>query len=300
MPINAGTAPVVGLKNVVYALLTKDDATGVVYGPVKPLVGAMTAKITPKVSSTPISSDDAVSEMVYFTGTTSIEFQQKNIPLEAQAEMLGHLIVAGVMIRNSADIAPEIAMGYMSKKNNGAYEYDWYFKGKLEDPAKDHESLGEKVTPKYKTLKGEFYNRIFDGNASKQSDTDSVNYVASIGANWFTSVEQTADVIAPTITTTVPATGATTVSRTSTFVWTFSESLLPSLVTPDNFYLVSTVDGSIVAANVVYNDTNKTVTLTPTAQLAATTKYLAIADSAVTDLAGNRLVQVNETFTTVA
>jgi phi13 family phage major tail protein len=298
--INAGTAPVVGLKNVVYALLTKDDATGVVYGPVKPLVGAMTAKIAPKVSSTPISSDDAVSEMVYFTGTTSIEFQQKNIPLEAQAEMLGHQIVAGVMIRNSADIAPEIAMGYMSKKNNGAYEYDWYFKGKFEDPAKDHESLGEKVTPKYKTLKGEFYNRIFDGNASKQSDTDSVDYVSSIGANWFTSVEQTADVIAPTIISTVPVTDAAAVSRASTFVWTFSESLLPSVVTPNNFYLVSTVDGSMVPANVVYNDTTKTVTLTPITQLAASTKYLAIADSAVTDLAGNHLVQVNETFTTVA
>jgi len=298
--INSGTAPVVGLKNVVYALLTKDDATGIIYSLVKPLVGAMTAKISPKTVSVPISSDDVVSEMIYFTGTTDMEFQQKNVPLEAQADLLGHQIVGGIMIRNSADIAPEVAMGYMSKKSNGAYEYDWYLKGKFEEPDKEHESLGEKVTPKYKTMKASFYNRIFDGNASKQCDTDSVNYIASIGANWFLAVEQTADIVPPTITGTVPATNATAVSRASTFGWTFSESILPSLVTNKNFYLVNTTDGTIVAATVAYNDTSKTVTLTPTAQLAATTKYIAIADSDVTDLTGNSLIQVNEMFTTGA
>lgn len=289
----------IGLSNVVFAICTKDDITGVTYGTITPLADAMNAKLSFKTDSQPIYSDDQASEIINTASTAELEFQQKSISLDNLAALLGHTQSGGIMKRAMTDVSPYVAIGFKTMKSNRtSFEYHWLLKGKFVEPDREFETLADKASPKYLKIKGTFLPRIFDGVTSRMADTDSANYVSSIAANWFAAVEQPADTTSPVISGTTPAANATSVSRTSAFVWTFSKSLLPSTVTTDNFYLVSTADGTKVDGTVAYNDTAKTATFTPTVQLAATTKYLAVADADVSDLSGNRLVQVNSLFTT--
>lgn len=294
------SSPTIGLKNLVYALMTTvDDGSALPsYGTIISVPGIQTAKVTPKVSADAVPGDDVIGDVIYYNAYNDIEMALKYIPLEVQADWLGHSIANGTIVKKNTDIPPFVALGYKTRKANGKYVYKWHKKVQFQEPDADSETLSDKANPKYPTIKGMALPRIFDSVSETVADEDATTYTPSVGANWFTAVDQPLDTTPPTVSSVVPTNGATAVARTTTVVWTFSENLLPSTVGTSNFYLLSSADGSIVAATVVYNDTAKTVTLTPSAQLAATTKYIAVVDSDVTDRAGNHFVPSNTTFTT--
>jgi phi13 family phage major tail protein len=288
----------VGLKNLYYAVLTKDDATGVSYlAPVK-IAGAINAKISPKSNTEVLYADDGPDETATALGEIDVEFEAKDISLTDQAALLGHSIVGGVMLKKATDVAPYVALGFMSKKSNGQYRYIWLTKGMFALPDQEYATGEDK--PKFQTpkLKGTFVKRAYDDLWQRIADEDHPDYVASIGANWFNSVEGTADTTPPTVTV-VPANNATNVAVGSAVNWTFSEAILASLVTDSNFFLVKDSDGSAVTGTLSINTARTVVTFTPGANLTATTAYRAICTKDVCDLAGNRLAANSVTkFTT--
>ena len=89
--------------------------------------------------------------------------------------------------------------------------------------------------------------------------------------------------------------GASGVAVGSAVAATFSESLQAGTVQMS----LTPVGGSAVAATVVYNDANRTATLTPSAALATSTQY-SVAVTGAKDAAGNTMAPVNWSFTTVA
>ena len=91
----------------------------------------------------------------------------------------------------------------------------------------------------------------------------------------------------PAVTGETPASGATQVQTNSVITATFSTAMLLSTITGSNFVLKSS-SGTTVAANVSYNSTTFTATLTPFALLSNSTTYTATV-SGVTDLLGNLL-----------
>jgi hypothetical protein len=196
----------------------------------------------------------------------------------------------------NTDEAPYIALGFKSRKSNGKYQYEWFLKVQFTNPDLDRETLADKATPKYPTIKGLCLPRVYDGKSERRADA--VTYVSTKGATWFNSVEGTTDTMAPTISSQTPANATTGVSKTGAVTLTFSKALLPSTLTLQNIYLINTTDGSVPAATLQYNSTTFTVTLTPTSSLAATTKYIIVVDSDVTDLSNNHFVPANTTFTT--
>lgn len=288
----------VGLKNLYYAVLTKDDATGVSYlAPVK-IAGAINAKISPKSNTEVLYADDGPDETATALGEIDVEFEAKDISLADQAALLGHSIVGGVMLKKATDVAPYVALGFMSKKSNGQYRYIWLTKGMFALPDQEYATGEDK--PKFQTpkLKGTFVKRAYDDLWQRIADEDHPDYVASIGANWFNSVEGTADTTPPTVTV-VPANNATNVAVGSAVNWTFSEAILASLVTDSNFFVVKDSDGSAVAGTLSINTARTVVTFTPGANLTAATAYRAICTKDVCDLAGNRLAANSVTkFTT--
>jgi len=288
----------VGLKNLYYAVLTKDDATGVSYlAPVK-IAGAINAKISPKSNTEVLYADDGPDETATALGEIDVEFEAKDISLADQAALLGHSIVGGVMLKKATDAAPYVALGFMSKKSNGQYRYIWLTKGMFALPDQEYATGEDK--PKFQTpkLKGTFVKRAYDDLWQRIADEDHPDYVASIGANWFNSVVGTADTTPPTVTV-VPANNATNVAVGSAVNWTFSEAILASLVTDSNFFVVKDSDGSAVAGTLSINTARTVVTFTPGANLSAATAYRAICTKDVCDLAGNRLAANSVTkFTT--
>ncbi len=114
-----------------------------------------------------------------------------------------------------------------------------------------------------------------------------------------------ADTTAPTVASTVPASGATGVSASANISATFTESMEPATISSTNFSLVKQGGATTpIAASVGYNDASKTATLDPSASLEAGATYTATVKGGTggaADLSGNPLaVDKVWNFTTAA
>src|ERR1700688_5016337 len=99
----------------------------------------------------------------------------------------------------------------------------------------------------------------------------------------------TADLTAPTITSTVPASAAINVPTNQTITATFSKPMDPSTITASGTFTVALagVGGAAVAGTVSY--TGNIATFQPTANLGASTQFTATITVAAKDLSGNAL-----------
>lgn len=111
-----------------------------------------------------------------------------------------------------------------------------------------------------------------------------------------------ADVTAPTVSGTTPADNATAIAKASglNIDFTMSKAINQATAIKSNVTLVDTSTGEAVTAfNVSYISDGNKIRLTTTAALSATTEYLAILGTGITDLAGNHLAAPNVlSFTT--
>ncbi|EJW14155.1 phage major tail protein [Paenibacillus alvei DSM 29] len=79
----------VGLKNMHYAKLIKDDETGVEYSTPKRLAPAITANITPTVNSATLFADDGPLLTANALGEITVEIGITDLPFDIQADLLG-------------------------------------------------------------------------------------------------------------------------------------------------------------------------------------------------------------------
>ena len=114
-----------------------------------------------------------------------------------------------------------------------------------------------------------------------------------------------ADMNPPTVTSTLPANGATGVSQGTPVSATFSEALDATTLTTATFELRDP-GNTVVYSTVIYNAATETAILTPAATLSPSTTYTATlkggsTDPRIKDLSGNALVDdVTWSFTTAA
>ena len=140
--------------------------------------------------------------------------------------------------------------------------------------------------------------RIYEVTFIGLVDTDRTagDFIATIG-----DVSVSANITAPTVVSVVPADAATAVSKSTTVVWTMSDNLNSDTVNTTTVAMYNDATGVAVAGTVVYNDTAKTITFTPSAALAGTTKYSAILTPGIKAKNGVALETIKVTdFTTAA
>ena len=178
----------IGLDKLYYALLTKDDSTGVTYGTPKRIEGAIEIKTEPQTNSNTLYADNMAFAVETAQGEVKVSVNIEDLPLEVHAELLGHTISNGVMISSGDDKAPDVALLFESKKRGGGIRYVKLLKGKFQEPAenpKTQTDSPEYVTP---TLEGTFVNRQFDKIWKKTAD--STNPAFTGAAKWYQSVEE--------------------------------------------------------------------------------------------------------------
>ena len=293
----AGT--IIGLKNLYYAILTTDTASALTYETPVRIVGAIEAKINPNASMDTLFADDGPMDTISTLGKIEVEIKQSDLPMNVLAALLGHAITSGVLIKKSSDVPPWVAIGFQSLKSNGYYKYIWLTKGKFSVPEQSFETKGESINFQPPSIKGNFVKREFDQEWMRETEEDYVDYTASIGTNWFASVDGTGtvDTVAPTVTV-VPADEAGSIAINASVVWTFNEAIKSSCVTAGNFFLLA--GGAPIAGALSIDTTKKIVTFDPTANLANSVEHTAIVTTGVQDLAGNALAAESiTTFTTV-
>jgi hypothetical protein len=108
-----------------------------------------------------------------------------------------------------------------------------------------------------------------------------------------TVVPPPVDTTQPTVTTLVPASGATNVGRSANIVVTFSEAMTASTINTNTLQLRNSA-GTLIAAVVTYNSATRQATLNPNPTLAAQTNHTVTVkggstDPRVKDLAGNAM-----------
>jgi phi13 family phage major tail protein len=184
-----GKGVAIGLRNMVYALLTTDPDTGVAtYAAPKPIKGAISAKINPNSSSETLFADDGPYETATTIGGISLEVNVADLTLEEQAELFGHTITAeGILIRKSSDVPPWLATGFKSLKSNGKYRYTWLAKGKFGLPEQNNETKGDKVSFQTPTTTGSFVKRECDDEWERHIDEDSTGFTQAMADSWFTN-----------------------------------------------------------------------------------------------------------------
>lgn len=180
----------IGLRDIHIALLTKDDNSGTTYDVPSKLERAISAKLSPKSNSENIYSDDTVEDVITAFEGIDVEIEINQLSLESRAKLQGSKVVKGVLIESKDDIAPTLALGFKSKKNNGKYRYVWLLKGKFELASDEYDTEGEKPQPKSAKLKGTFFARDFDGNYRFIADEDAIGIDSTIITSWFTVVPE--------------------------------------------------------------------------------------------------------------
>ena len=179
----------IGLENLTVAKVSKDDATGTTYAKPLKLERSIKAKISPKTSSEKLYSDDSVEDILNNFDSCDVEIELNQLTIASRALLQGSKVVDGMLIENKDDIAPDIALGFRSKKSNGKYRYVWLLKGKFEHTEDEYETIGEKATPKTNSLKGSFYSRN-DGNWRIMEDEDSEGSKPERLKVWFDEVPE--------------------------------------------------------------------------------------------------------------
>lgn len=183
MPDNTSTKPMstIGLKNVVIAPLTKDDATETTYGTVESLVGAIEASITPQNTDPEVQyADDGEYDTVYPDPELEFRLQMADIPLDKRKLLFDNKIDQnGVLIKNASDKPTYFAVGFKSEKADHTYRYVWLYKVRATP-----------MTENYATKEGDTITRqtgeiVF--TAIKRTSDGQYQAVADEGANGFTT-----------------------------------------------------------------------------------------------------------------
>lgn len=183
-----------GLKDLYVARVTKNDATTYTTDTPVKLCRAISAKVSPKVNSDPIYSEDAIEDIVDNFVSYDVEFEGNELTPTMRALLFGHTVIKGMEIDNIDDIANEVAFGYRSKKTDGKYEFVWLYAGKFEDVEDDSETTADKIKTQTAKVKGTFYGRLKDGNTRVrvdesvllETDTDAKTAIE----DWFDTVKE--------------------------------------------------------------------------------------------------------------
>lgn len=288
----------VGLDKLHYAIMT--DETTETYATPKQIPGAITANVSPEVNSATLYADDQAAEVATALGAIEVEINVKDLTAATLRDILGSTVDAnGVAIDNKNDNAPYLAIGFRSRKSNGAFRYFWLYKGKFTPSEEEYNTKEDSPSFQTPTITGTFLPRDSDGDWRARVDSDDVGVPSAVTTNWFNSVYKAGSDTTPLTVTIVPANNATAVVVTTKVVWTFNKAVALATLTSANFFVQKADGTAIVAGTFALDVTGKIVTFTPSANLTASTAYMAIANVGITDIAGNALAapSVNK-FTT--
>ncbi len=158
--------------------------------------------------------------------------------------------------------------------------------------AYDSSSKTVTVTPKQNLAANTTYTATISAGVK-----DSAGNNMSSNHSWSFTTSASSDTTAPTVLSTTPTNGATSIYLNSKVIATFSEAMDPTTIVSSAFSLSSS--GGSVSGVVAYNATSNTLTFTPDQNLTSSITYTASIATSVKDLAGNALATAKTwSFTT--
>jgi len=294
----------VGVDSLHYALVSKDDETGYVAGTPEYLAPSAEISGEPETNTNTTYYDNQPGNNYVTEGITTLNITVSNVPAALAAKLLGKAYdeATGRVYDSGLPNPPDVAIGFRFNMGRNDYRYYWYLKGTFSAGAEEAASKSSDVdvrtyqltftaiaTAYQWNIGGEMkpLKRVFADTADPAFDS----------AGWFAQV-QTPDVAAApaalTLSSISPADGSTTAARNTPIVLTFNNKIAKEAIT-----LINGTTGDVVAVSRSWDAAGKVLTLTPSGQLAATTKYI-VSVAGVVDVYGQALEATGKDFTTVA
>lgn len=177
----------INVKNLVYAVLTSDDASGVSYDSVNPLAKAMTIEVTPSQATGVLYGDGAQQENLAKLTGLSAALEVNKVAIEHRAIIQGHTYENGVMIYSASDEAPYIAIGYQVEGTNGFSEYVWLLKGRVQEGNQNASQATDKINFTTDKMTINFIPREFDKYLEFTGDSSNSDLYDDQVAEWFTN-----------------------------------------------------------------------------------------------------------------
>lgn len=178
----------INVKNMVYAILTKDDTQSVEYGEVKPFAKAMQIQVTPSVSSGTLYGDGMKQEVIgKLTGLTVVADINK-LNIDVRTEILGITYENGVATDKAGDEAKEIALGYMVEQTGNTAEYIWLLKGRPQPYASTVQQQTDNINFSTDSVTIEFVPREHDEEIRKFADSADPAFTKEMQDKWFLNV----------------------------------------------------------------------------------------------------------------
>lgn len=181
----------IGLRDIYYAVILKDDETGTEYDTPKYFAPAMTLTYTPTYNRANLRGDDRVIATASSEGTTTVSVGLTELTKQAQVDVLGAKVASDGGILEGAENRPkDVALMYRAEKANGAYRYDVIYKVQFDPAEESLETKQETPTFATPTLNGEAIPRLSDGWKRKKYHSDDEEIDPSFFDTFFDSVPE--------------------------------------------------------------------------------------------------------------
>lgn len=173
----------IGLKNIYYAIIQSDTTEATTYGDMVKLSEAVSVDINPTVDTQTLYGDDA--PVATNSNITKIETSMEtvDIPLEAQAALLGHTLESGTLIAKASDRAPYVGIAFESEMHDGRIRCVKLLKGQFSPTQVTTNTRGENLEYQVAKISGSFVARLSDKGWKKVKDYDK----GESTADWYTS-----------------------------------------------------------------------------------------------------------------
>ena len=190
----------IGLSSLYYSKLTEASNGSPTYDGAKTLGKAVSANTSITNNSATLYADDALAE-------SDTSFQSGTITLGVDedgdtvfADLLGHTITEGVVVKKSTDVAPFVAVGrIITKMVSGVlfYKAEVLFKVKFAEPSQDNTTKGESIEFGTSEIEGTIAT-LADGRwCTSQTFTTKANALAFIQGIMASGVEYTYTEVTP-------------------------------------------------------------------------------------------------------
>ena len=185
----------INVKNMVYALITKDDTQSVEYGAIKPFAKAMQIQCTPSVATGTLYGDGIKQDVIgMLTGLTVVADINK-IPINVRTEILGVTYEDGVAIEKAGDEPKEIALGYQVEQTGDTDEYIWLLKGRPQPYGSTVQQQTENINFSTDSVTIEFVPREHDEEIRRFADSADSTFTKEKQDNWFKTVPGSAGTV---------------------------------------------------------------------------------------------------------
>jgi phi13 family phage major tail protein len=176
------------VSKIVYAVITKDDSTGYVYGPVKKFGDPMQVQLTPEFASGKLYGGGVKKEDITKLTGAALKVDVNKVPIEVRAEIYGHAYTDGVLTENKDDQAVDIAIGYEMEQTGDNLEQVWLLKGKAKPFGSTVQQSTDNINFSTDSIDIGFMPTEYTGDIKKDADTANADFTAEDATTFLTTI----------------------------------------------------------------------------------------------------------------